>query len=139
MVMIGKPAALDQSAREAQAVQQKAAEHKEAEAQRITEEAECRKSLDCWSMKHSVAAIMKCQDNIEKLAPHQAEWTDGYREAKFSHSQWKSADRGIVTYSGDKIKIQNGFGAWTVYTYECDYDTEHATALAVRAQPERLS
>jgi len=27
---------------------------------------------------------------------------------------------GIVTTIGDKIKMQNGFGAWQHMTYECD-------------------
>lgn len=109
------------------------------EAERRVEEARCRTDLQCGGDKKSLAAIFKCQDPIEGLAKHQAEWTDGWLEPKFSHFRWKDQTRGIVTYFGDKIKFQNGFGAWTIHTYECDYDTEQDTALAVRAQPGRLS
>lgn len=99
---------------------------------------DCRPNLQCWGNKQNSAAIFSCQDHIEKLAKHQAEWTDGWLEPKFSHFRWKDETRGIVTYIGDRIKFHNGFGAWTFYTYECDYDTKHEIALAVRAQLGRL-
>ena len=125
---------------------QEAAQHKKAETQRqaaeskrLKEAAECRQSLNCWSKKHSVAAIMKCRDQIEHLAKYQAEWTAGILAARFTYSQWKNVAQGIITYSGDKIKFQNDFGVWANQVYECDYDTQNDTALAVRAQPGRLS
>jgi hypothetical protein len=72
------------------------------------------------------------------LAKNNFEWTDGLLEPKFSHYRWKNQDAGEVTYIGDKIKFQNGFGAWTYHTYECDLDASGETVLAVRAQPGRL-
>lgn len=101
-------------------------------------EMECRKSLECWGEKKSLLATMQCQDKIEKLAKHQAEWTDGWLGSKFTHYKWRDQTNGIITYVGDRIKFQNGFGAWTPIVYECDFDTRDDNALAVRAQEGRL-
>jgi hypothetical protein len=108
------------------------------EEKQALKEKDCRTSLQCWGEKKSLAAIFKCQDPIEKMAKNQAEWTDGILEPKFSRFRWKDETWGIITYIGDKIKFQNGFGAWIFHTYECDYDPQHDTALAVRVQPGRL-
>jgi hypothetical protein len=89
-------------------------------------------------VKDRVAAILSCRDPTARLAKHQAEWTEGSLEATCTTTQWKNVAQGIVPYSGDKLKGQNGFGAGTVYTYECDYDTQHDTVLAVRVQPGQL-
>ena len=74
-------------------------------------------------MKDRVAAILSCRDPTARLAKHQAEWTEGSLEATCTTTQWKNVAQGVVPYSGDKLKGQNGFGAGTVYTYACDYDT----------------
>jgi hypothetical protein len=42
---------------------------------------------------------------------------------KFSHFRWKDEARGVMAYIGDKIRFQNGFGAWQPHVYECDLDT----------------
>jgi hypothetical protein len=58
-------------------------------------------------------------------------------EAKFSHFRWKNAenrDAGIVTYIGDKVKFQNGYGAWQRVTYECDFDPTGESVLDIRIQ-----
>ena len=86
-----------------------------------------------------MAAIFWCQDPIEKLAKNRAEWTDSHWHLKFNRFRWKDERQGVITYIGDKIKFQNGFGAWIFHTYECDYDTQNEMTLAVRAQPGRLS
>lgn len=98
----------------------------------------CQMDLQCWGDKHNVAAGVYCDDYVEKLAKYSHEWTDGMLEPKFSHFRWKDRSKGYITYIGDKIKFQNGFGAWQNYVYECDLDPETNTVLDVRAQPGRL-
>lgn len=131
-----------QRAQRAQRVAQAAvidAEHQKVrDAQQKVADAACRPSLNCWGSKHRIAAIIQCRAPIEKLAPNQYEWTDGWLEPKLRFSQWLNPERGIVRYNGDKIKFQNVFGAWIFQRYECDYDTLQDTALAVRVQPGRL-
>ena len=43
-----------------------------------------------------------------------------------------------VTYVGDKIKFQNGFGAWVLSVYECDYNIPARIVLDVRAAAGRV-
>jgi len=102
------------------------------------EEAACKKELLCWAEKYSISAGVYCEDYVEKLAQYSHGWTDGMLEPKFSQYRWKNINKGVVTYIGDKIKFQNGFGAWKNYVYECDYDPINEVILDVRAQAGRL-
>lgn len=101
-------------------------------------EAACRKELGCWAEKHNIAATVKCDGIVERMAKNDFEWTDGILEPKFSHYRWKDRSAGVVTYIGDKIKYQNGFGAWVNHVYECDYNPDIEVVVDVRAQPGRL-
>jgi hypothetical protein len=99
----------------------------------------CRKSLQCWGDRHTVAAGVYCDDYVERLAKYSAKWTDGWLEPKFSQFRWKDQKRGIITFVGDKIQFQNGFGAWQNHVYECDFQPDGNRVLNVRASPGRLS
>jgi len=102
------------------------------------EEASCKKDLQCWAEKFTASASVYCKDNVQRLAKYDYEWTDGMLEMKFSHYRWKNINKGIVTYIGDKIKLQNGFGAWQNYVYECDYNPVNNAVLDVRGQPGHI-
>jgi hypothetical protein len=109
----------------------------EAERQAV-KEAQCRNDLQCWGEKFNIDASVTCRRYVERLAKNNFEWFDGTFESKFSHFRWKNRTQGIVSYIGDKIKFQNGFGAWIIHTYECDFDTTRKTVLDVRARPGRI-
>ncbi len=55
-----------------------------------------------------------------------------------SRFRWLDQGAGALTYIGDKIQFQNGFGAWQNHIYECDYDAGTGKPIEVRAQPGRL-
>lgn len=78
-------------------------------------------------------ATARCPEEIEKLAKWDFEWTDSWSETKLSHYRWKSQKDGFVTYIADKLKIQNGFGAWKHARYTCDFDPVTKTVLNVSA------
>jgi hypothetical protein len=103
------------------------------------DDAKCRQELGCWAEKFTVEASVRCKRAVEGLAKYQAEWTDGFLETKFSHYRWKNKDAGVVTYIGDKVKFQNGFGAWQMMLYECDFDTNTKESVDARARPGRLN
>ncbi|MCK7579297.1 MAG: hypothetical protein MZV65_28575 [Chromatiales bacterium] len=105
---------------------------KKADWEIAAEEAQCRQDLQCWGDRKSFAAAVKCAPHIERLAKYSFEWTDGWLGSKMSQFRWKNRDRGVITYIGDKIKLQNGFGAWSPYNYACDFDTMSETVLGVR-------
>ena len=93
------------------------------------EEAACRHDLQCWGDEHSLRATYACQPVIEGMARYAYEWTDGWLDVKFDRFGWNDREAGIVAYFGDKIRFQNGFGAWQNATYRCFYDTLNGTVV----------
>jgi hypothetical protein len=102
------------------------------------ERAKCRANLQCWAERHFVSALVACGDAIERRAQYSFKWTESFGERKFSFYRWTDQKNGVVTYIGDKVQFQNGFGAWQPFTYECDLDTAREIATAVRLGPGRL-
>ncbi len=99
---------------------------------------ECIKDLSCWADHHHIEATIQCEKLIVRMAKYDYQWTDKFLEPKLSHFRWKNSKKGYVTYIGDKIKFQNGFGAWQNSVYECDFDPTSKQVLDIRAKPGRL-
>ena len=118
---------------------QRAAAKKEEEDRRTQQlaDAKCKTEVNCWAKQHSARASVECRPYVERLAKNNFEWADGWTEAKFPRARI-SKNGALITYVGDAIKFQNGFGAWIYHTYECDYDPTGQQVLAVRAFPGRL-
>lgn len=125
-------------------LQEEARRAKEAEAaaakvaQQQAEQERCRTDLQCWGEEASTKGGYPCTQVIERMAKYDFEWTDGLLDLKFSHYRWRDAKAGTVTIIGDKIKMQNGFGAWTHMIYECDFNPLTDTVSDVRVSPGRL-
>lgn len=102
------------------------------------EEAKCASDLQCLAEKKSIEAAFKCAPIIERLAKNNFEWIDKWYETKFDHYKWKDRQAGVITFAGDKIKYQNGFGAWVLSRYECDYNALLGAVMDARASPGRL-
>ncbi|NZD64924.1 hypothetical protein HX900_28010 [Rhizobium sp. WYCCWR 11290] len=98
----------------------------------------CHKDFNCWSNKFNRAATKVCAPQVERAAKNNFEWTDSFTSPKFPRATIN--DNGAsITYVGDAIKMQNGFGAWIIMTYECDFDTKASRAIAVRVNPGQLT
>jgi len=83
-----------------------------------------------WLMnKYGISAGMTCSRKIPKLAKYDHKWTDEMFEAKFSHYKSDISSPGVLTVLGDKIKFQNGFGAWMKMEYWCKYDTQNRVVI----------
>ncbi len=100
-----------------------------------SKEKRCRQDIQCWGDKHSLAATFACQPLIEARAKYDYKWTDGWFGAKLQRFRWKDRKVGSVSYTGDQIKFQNGFGAWQKVTYWCDYNpkTKKASARVIQS------
>lgn len=84
--------------------------------------------------KYTTEASIFCKDEIEKLARYKFEWTDGWSELKFNqYNKSRTFGPGIIRVYGDKIKFQNGFGAFQSMTYQCDYDAINMKATNAQA------
>lgn len=92
----------------------------------------------CNGEKFVSDADVYCASSIERLAKYDHEWTDGWLSMKFSKFVWADKENRVMRYFGDKIKFQNGFGAWQPYSYYCDYDLDSKQVVDVGAEPGRL-
>lgn len=90
----------------------------------------CSGNVDCASSRAMAAASVDCGSLIERYARYDFKWTNGTLESIFQGARWSEradiisrhgANR-IIEFRGDKIKMQNGFGAFRTIRYECDYD-----------------
>ena len=124
-------AAAEPQAEEALTKEKRAAEVAAAKAEADAKEAKesaCRRDLQCWSKRHILFAGTACTPQIEAHAKFDFEWTNGWGE-KFDRARLEGDGR--ITYLGNYIKFQNGFGVWSIMNYECTYDP--ATKRALRA------
>jgi hypothetical protein len=122
----------------AQNVPDKSQETQVSEKKAAEELAACKLDLQCWGEKNLPAASVYCKTDIEKLGKFSSKWTDGMLEMKFSRYRWLDKSNGTLTFIGDKIEFQNGFGAFQPHIYTCDFDPTSKSVLAVHAVPGRL-
>jgi len=108
------------------------------QAKEIQAENKCKKDLQCWGEKNNISADVYCAGEVEKLSPYAVQWTDGTFGHKFSRFKWLNQQKSTLSYVGDKIGFQNGHGAYVNYIYECDFDPNTNTPIAVRAHQGRL-
>lgn len=101
----------------------------------VKTDAECKKDFGCWFDRHNIDAQIKCRPVIESQAKYQFEWTDGMLEQKFPDGGWIDKKKGVIFVRGDKVKFQNGFGAWQIHTYQCSYDPATKQVVGVIVKP----
>ena len=131
-------AAKAKAAAEARAEQKRQAREARQEARaRANEEARCHESLDCSGNALVGEAALRCVREVERFAQYQAEWTDGTLQTKFYMFRWQEPGS-VITMLGDRVRFQNGFGAWQNMVYECDMDVRSKAVLDVRVHPGRL-
>ena len=70
-----------------------------------------------------------CAFLVEQYAKYDFKW-EGYG-SKFSNYSGKVKKPYVLTIFGDKIKLQNGFGAWKRKQYSCDYNVKEKKPLKV--------
>jgi len=80
-----------------------------------------------------------CLPAIEKLTQYEFKWDEKVSESKFAEYRWHNKGGRTLTFLGDKLLLQNIYGAFVRMTYECDYDPLDSKVLAVRLYPGRLA
>ena len=98
-------------------------------------EVPCEKDIQCWGEQHLVNANVRCARLMELSAVYDYEWTDGFFETKFDRWRWADRKAGTLQYTGDKIKLQNAYGAWMHFAYWCVFDPATDMALDLEAIP----
>ena len=88
----------------------------------IASSAKCKADLECLRTNLRPDVTYECQRAIESRAKWDFEWTDGFGETKFPSFTWANPERTAVALGGNKLKMQNGFGAWKHVIYICEVD-----------------
>jgi hypothetical protein len=122
-------------AERAKAEQEEAEER--AKAEHATAEA-CERDLQCIGNEKSIEAAFACRPWVERMAKNDFQWTDHWYEGKFDRFRWHEKSHDVITYVGDKIKFQNGFGAWVRSKYECDYNFRKKSVADIRVEAGQL-
>lgn len=126
------------AAEKERAEQERVVAEKRAAAEKAAEEAACRADFECWGREQRFAAEAACKRQIERRARFDHEWTDSWTKPTFSFFAWRDEAAGVMTYFGDQLKLQNGFGAWAKMSYSCDFDMDAGIAVAVTISEGRL-
>lgn len=95
----------------------------------------CRQDLQCWAEQNDSSAKDICSEAVEKKAAYDFQWTTDWRALRFDKISWANKKKGTIVYLGDRIKFQNGFGAWQIQQYSCTYDPATRKASDVIAMP----
>lgn len=93
-------------------------------------DAACRADFECWGRAKRIDAEVRCKRAIEAHAEFAVEWTDSWDAPMFSRFSWADEETGVMTYFGDRLRVQNAHGAWATVVYSCDYDTDKDVAVA---------
>lgn len=101
-------------------------------------QAKCRPDLVCYAETTLIEATSQCRPQIERRSRYSFEWTDSWAETKFDRYRWYDKEKGLVIYIGDKLKFQNGFGAWANVIYNCIYDPAKEKIIEIKVWQGRL-
>jgi len=86
------------------------------------EQARCDADDACFSKPYEAEARQQCKPVIEAYARYDREWTDGFSGPSTFFSAYVDRNAGTIRFTGNQLKLQNGFGAWRRYRYECLFD-----------------
>jgi len=94
------------------------------------EDQKCILDVSCWAKRYILDASRVCSDAIERQARFDHRW-QASRPDRFTTAIVH--DNGAeISYLGDELQLQNGFGAWLPASYSCRYDIESKVAVDVQ-------
>lgn len=102
------------------------------------QEAACMADRECWFKRTHIEADVECASHIERRAKYDYKWEDSFLTSRFSRYRWSDKSRHLLEYIGDKVKFQNGFGAWMPMTYRCVYDADTKSVVGLTVEDGRL-
>lgn len=102
------------------------------------EDEKCIENLTCWAAKNLADATKQAEYFIERMAKFDYQWINNPDENKLTYYKWYDKERLIIQYTGDKIKMQNGFGAFSHMTYKCYYDTINKKMIDIKLSKGKI-
>lgn len=100
-------------------------------------EAACNKSLACMADKHLGWAETSCKQAAESQSRYQVKWTDDMFHPLFGEpvAHWQSPTDHEVAYVGNRMEMQNQFGAFERMNYRCVWDARAEKVVSIELQP----
>ena len=102
-------------------------------------ESACRNDVKCWGEKASSKVETDCIRRIEGHAQYQHKWDSSWLDPKLTPQMWSDKGAGIVVFTGNKILMQNGFGAWQRQRYFCTIDVNSQTLIGVEVRHDEVN
>jgi hypothetical protein len=85
-----------------------------------------------------VGCAAEADDYLRSVVTYDFKWDDiGFFGIKFDHYLTKVPAPGVLTQVTNKVKLQNGFGAYKHVHLYCDYDTQAKKVLGYRIEDPR--
>lgn len=77
----------------------------------------------CVGEQYYLEAAPGCANAVQSQAKYDMRWTSSWVDRKFTQFTWGGdSSHKTITYGGDHVQFQNGFGAWQTMSYFCTYD-----------------
>lgn len=92
----------------------------------------------CIADRNMGYAAGPCKRAIDNQSKYQSEWTTGVLTPIFDRYTIND-ETGVINYFGDKVRFQNGFGAFANMIYMCAFDPESKNVINVRIEEGRLN
>jgi hypothetical protein len=105
-------------------------------AKQLEADQECVADVSCWAKRHLPEASRVCSAAIEQQARFDFRW-EASRPDRFTSAIMHNNGQQI-SFIGDALKLQNGFGAWLPYSYNCRYDVGTKAVVAVEVSEGRM-
>lgn len=99
-------------------------------------DAACRADIKCAGERYALSASVACRRALEARAKYAARWPDDY--PTWTYSEWRDETKRAIVYLGDRLQLQNGFGAWQNHIYSCTYDPDAERVIEVYLAPGRI-
>ncbi|MCM1512591.1 MAG: hypothetical protein NC112_05730 [Oxalobacter formigenes] len=102
----------------------------------VTDIVMCKEDPACMAKKYQPVFDADCRTLIESLAEKSARYEYkieyGLLTSPYSRVKFTDKKKSILELYGNKIKFQNGFGAWQKVGYTCRFDIDKKKVTGVR-------
>lgn len=104
----------------------------------VISDQECIKDINCWFERTMPEAAYPCQEAIEKVASYEVKWDDSFLSLAFTKAAWSIQEEGVIILMGDKVKFQNGHGAFQNMRYACTWSPANDAVIDIAVEPGRF-
>jgi len=99
----------------------------------------CSDERECAIEALRIPATVACRAAVEHRAQYDIRWEDGLLgEDTFTRAGWADETKTSVTFAGDAVSFQNGFGAFARVSYFCTVDRVSKAVVGLQIARGRL-